>query len=132
MVYYIKVTPGVAKRFCNLALRNTTKDGNILLWMGDLDQVPGDTLKERAAYVGGALLDANKANKEYWGTTDGYEECYTPEHYGGKPRVDNSENADAGSTDSTGDSGGTQPGSGQESSADSELNTDTNTNEQEG
>lgn len=109
MVYYIKVTPEVAKRFCNLALRNTTKDGNVLLWMGDLDQVPGDTLKERAAYVGGALLDANKANREYWGTTDGYEVCYTPEYYGGK-----------------------QPGTGQESSTDGESNTDTITNEQEG
>lgn len=131
MVYYIKVTPEVAKRFCNLALRNTTKDGNILLWMGDLDQVPGDTLKERAAYVGGALLDANKANSEYWGTTDGYEECYTPEYYDGKPRV-NTDNADAGSTDSADKSGDMQPGTGQESSADSELNADTNTNEQEG
>lgn len=131
MVYYIKVTPEVAKRFCNLALRNTTKDGNILLWMGDLDQVPGDTLKERAAYVGGALLDANKANSEYWGTTDGYEECYTPGYYGGKPRV-NTDNADAGSTDSADKSGDMQPGTGQESSADSELNADTNTNEQEG
>lgn len=131
MVYYIKVTPEVAKRFCNLALRNTTKDGNVLLWMGDLDQVPGDTLKERAAYVGGALLDANKANSEYWGTTDGYEECYTPEYYGGKTRV-NTDNTDAGSTDSADNSGDMQPGTGQESSADSELNADTNTNEQEG
>lgn len=131
MVYYIKVTPEVAKKFCNLALRNTTKDGNILLWMGDLDQVPGDTLKERAAYVGGALLDANKANSEYWGTTDGYEECYTPEYYGGRPRV-NTDNADAGSTDSADNSGDMQPGTGQESSADSGLNADTNTNEQEG
>lgn len=131
MVYYIKVTPEVAKRFCNLALRNTTKDGNILLWMGDLDQVPGDTLKERAAYVGGALLDANKANREYWGTTDGYEECYTPEHYGGNPRVD-TDNADAGNTDSADNSGDMQPGTGQESSTDGESNTDTITNEQEG
>ena len=65
MIYYIKVTPEVAKRFCNPVLRNRTKDGNILLWMGDLNQVPGDTLKERANYVGGALLTTNQA--DYFG-----------------------------------------------------------------
>ena len=36
MIYYIKVTPEVAKRFCNPVLRNRTKDGNILLWMGEI------------------------------------------------------------------------------------------------
>lgn len=83
MIYYIKVTPEVAKRFCNLNLRNVTKDGNILLWMSDLNTVPGDTIADRAKYVGGALLTANEANDEYWGYTKGYTSCYTPSYYGG-------------------------------------------------
>lgn len=84
MIYYIKVTPEVARRFCNPVLRNRTKDGNILLWMGDLNQVPGDTLKERANYVGGALLTTNQANDEYWGYTDDLAGCYTPDYSEGR------------------------------------------------
>lgn len=84
MVYYIKVTLEVAKKFCSLSLRNATKDGNILLWMADLNSVPGDTIAQRAEYVGGALLTANEANDEYWGYTDEYSECHTPDYLGGE------------------------------------------------
>lgn len=91
MIYYIKVTPEVAKRFCNPVLRNRTKDGNILLWMGDLNQVPGDTLKERANYVGGALLTTNQANDEYWGYTEDLAGCYTPDYFGGQKDNDTSD-----------------------------------------
>ena len=103
MIYYIKVTPEVAKRFCNLVLRNKTKDGNILLWMGDLNQVPGDTLKERANYVGGALLTTSQANGEYWGYTDDLAECYTPDYFGGQKDTSGSEATDKGSEETSED-----------------------------
>lgn len=105
MIYYIKVTPEVARRFCNPVLRNRTKDGNILLWMGDLNQVPGDTLKERANYVGGALLTTNQANDEYWGYTDDLAGCYTPDYSGGQKDNDTSgsEATDKGSEETSED-----------------------------
>lgn len=84
MVYYIKTTPEVAKRFASLELRNALKDGNIALWMSDLDAVPGDTLAERAAYVGGSLLTPKECADEFFGRTTNYAQCYTPEYYGGK------------------------------------------------
>lgn len=85
MVYYIKVTPAVAKRFADVSLRNATKDGNVLLWMGDLNMVPGATLRERAEYVGGALLSGNDAAEEYLGTVENPAPCHTPEYLGGEP-----------------------------------------------
>lgn len=82
MVYYIKVTPEIAKKFASVKLRNQTKDNNILLWIGDLNAVPGDTIAERAKYVGGALLTPDEARCEYFGE-EGYTpaQCYTPDYY---------------------------------------------------
>lgn len=88
MIYYIKTTPEVAKRYANLELRNALKDGNIALWMGDLDSVAGDTLAERAAYVGGALLTPKQCADEFYGKTDDFAYCYTPEYFGGKKSTD--------------------------------------------
>lgn len=95
MVYYIKVTPEVAKKLANINLRNKTKDGNVLLWIGDLDAVPGGTIAERAEYVGGALLTPEQARDEYFGNEDYTPaECRTPDRYKSEDEVDDSESSD--------------------------------------
>lgn len=89
MVYYIKVTPEIAKKFSNVKLRNKTKDGNVLLWIGDLNPVPGDTIAERAGYVGGALLTPEQARDEYFGDEDYTPaECHTPDYYKSEEKQD--------------------------------------------
>jgi hypothetical protein len=74
----IKVTPKVAKLFANLQMRNKTRDGNYILWMSDLDTVPGDTIADRAAYVGGALLTPMETKMECQGTAAQYKSVSTP------------------------------------------------------
>ena len=110
MIYYIKTTPEVAKRLANLSLRNALKDGNIALWMSDLNSVPGDTLAERAAYVGGALLTPKACAEEYYGKTDEYAYCYTPEYFGGNKddAEDNSKDDDASADGGNHDSNGNE------------------------
>lgn len=74
----IKVTTKVAKIFANLALRNKTKDGNYIIWMTDIDSVPGVTLADRVNYVGGVLLTPMEAKAERRGTANPPAAVYTP------------------------------------------------------
>lgn len=74
----IKVTTKVAKLFANLALRNKTKDGNYIIWMSDIDSVPGLTLDDRISYVGGAKLTPMEAKAERNGTANPPASVYTP------------------------------------------------------
>lgn len=74
----IKVTTKVAKLFANLALRNKTKDGNYIIWMTDINSVPGLTLADRVSYVGGALLSPMEAKAERNGTANPPASVYTP------------------------------------------------------
>lgn len=74
----VKVTTKVAKMFANLALRNKTKDGNYIIWMTDIDSVPGLTLDDRISYVGGAKLTPMEAKAERNGTANPPASVYTP------------------------------------------------------
>lgn len=74
----IKVTTKVARLYTNLQLRNKTYDGNYIIWMTDLNSVPGATLAERVAYVGGAMLTPQEAKEERNGTAKSYARVYTP------------------------------------------------------
>lgn len=74
----VKVTTKVAKLFANLALRNKTKDGNYIIWMTDIDSVPGLTLDDRINYVGGAKLTPMEAKAERNGTANPPASVYTP------------------------------------------------------
>lgn len=74
----VKVTTKVAKIFANLALRNKTKDGNYIIWMTDIDSVPGLTLDDRISYVGGAKLTPMEAKAERNGTANPPASVYTP------------------------------------------------------
>lgn len=74
----IKVTTKVARLYANLQLRNKTYDGNYIIWMTDLNSVPGATLAERVTYVGGAMLTPQEAKEERNGTAKSYARVYTP------------------------------------------------------
>lgn len=67
MAHYVKVTKEVAAKLVDISTRNKTADGNVLLWQADLNSVPGDTLTDRAASVGGVVLTPIEAKEE----TDG-------------------------------------------------------------
>ena len=80
MAFYIKVTKQVADKLGVTAIRNKTADGNVLLWQADVTAMPGETIFERAAYVGGVCLQPIQAKEE----TDGTEypvEVYTPDYF---------------------------------------------------
>lgn len=96
----IKVTTKVAKLFANLALRNKTKDGNYIIWMTDIDSVPGLTLADRVSYVGGALLSPMEAKAERNGTANPPASVYTPVY------LDKDAEAEASSTKATGTADG--------------------------
>lgn len=91
----IKVTTKVAKLFANLALRNKTKDGNYIIWMTDINSVPGLTLADRVSYVGGALLSPMEAKAERNGTANPPATVYTPIY------LDKTAEAEASSTKTT-------------------------------
>jgi hypothetical protein len=91
----IKVTTKVAKLFANLALRNKTKDGNYIIWMTDINSVPGLTLADRVSYVGGALLSPMEAKAERNGTANPPATVYTPIY------LDKDAEAEASSTKTT-------------------------------
>lgn len=78
MAFYIKVTREVADRMSLTALRNKTKDGNVLLWQADTAHLPGDTVFDRAASVGGVCLTPQVAKEEIDGT-DNPVQVFTPE-----------------------------------------------------
>lgn len=80
MAYYIKCSKRVSDVLGMTAERNSTADGNMLLWQADLNSIEGNTLLERVNKVGGALLTPEQAKAE----TDGMEypiEVTTPEEY---------------------------------------------------
>lgn len=91
----VKVTTKVAKLFANLALRNKTKDGNYIIWMTDIDSVPGLTLDDRISYVGGAKLTPMEAKAERNGTANPPASVYTPIY------LDKDAEAEASSTKTT-------------------------------
>lgn len=70
MAFYIKVKKETARRFVALPLRTNTADGCVLLWQADLNSVPGDTIQERAAAVGGLALTPNEAFEETSGVNN--------------------------------------------------------------
>lgn len=55
MAFYIKVTREVADKLGVAGIRNSTADGNVLLWQADVAGFPGDTVFDRAAVVGGRV-----------------------------------------------------------------------------
>lgn len=80
MAFYIKVTKQVADALKLTAIRNKTADGNVLLWQADIAGIPGDTVFERAAEVGGVCLSPQAAKTEIEGT-DNPAQVSTPEQY---------------------------------------------------
>ena len=84
MPYYVKVTPEVKKQILpEYVVKPKAADGNYLLFQSDLIGVEGNTLKDRADRVGGALLTPDERKAEGNGTADPPAKCYTPEEYGG-------------------------------------------------
>lgn len=80
MAYYVKVKPEVRDRILPRYIKGTkSADGNIILFQSDLNGVPGLTLSDRAAAVGGALLTPIEAKLEISGTCADYARCYDPE-----------------------------------------------------
>lgn len=81
MAYYIKVTKKVADKIgAPVENRNKTADGNILLWQADLNVIPGETIFDRAAFVGGVAMCGNDARGEIDGTAEPAE-VTIPEYY---------------------------------------------------
>lgn len=80
MAFYIKVTQDVATALDLTEDRNKTADGNVLLWQADIAGIPGDTVFDRAANVGGVCLTPQQAKAEIEGV-DTPTEVFTPEEY---------------------------------------------------
>ena len=70
MAFYIKVTREVADKLGVAGIRNSTADGNVLLWQADVAGFPGDTVFDRAAVVGGVCLSPQQAKGEIDGVED--------------------------------------------------------------
>lgn len=82
MVYYIKVAKKVADKIgAPVENRNKTADGNILLWQADLNIIPGETIFDRAAFVGGVAMPGQSAKAEIDGTAVPPAEVTIPEYY---------------------------------------------------
>lgn len=81
MAYYIKVTKKVADKIgAPVENRNKTADGNILLWQADLNTTPGETIFDRASFVGGVAMTGQAAKAEIDGTVPPAE-VTIPEYY---------------------------------------------------
>ncbi len=80
MAFYIKVTKQVADKLGVAGIRNSTADGNVLLWQADVAGFPGDTVFDRAAVVGGVCLSPQKAKGEIDGVEDPVEVTTPPEY----------------------------------------------------
>lgn len=82
MAYYIKVARQVADKIgAPVDNRNKTADGNILLWQADLNIIPGETIFDRAQYVGGVAMSGQAAKAEIDGTAVPPAEVTIPEYY---------------------------------------------------
>lgn len=91
--------------FANLALRNKTKDGNYIIWMTDINSVPGLTLADRVSYVGGALLSPMEAKAERNGTANPPASVYTPVYLDKDAEASSAKTTEA-TEDTTGDNSG--------------------------
>ena len=80
MAFYIKVTREVADKLGVAGIRNSTADGNVLLWQADVAGFPGDTVFDRAAVVGGVCLSPQQAKGEIDGVEDPVEGTTPPEY----------------------------------------------------
>ena len=80
MAFYIKVTREVADKLGVAGIRNSTADGNVLLWQADVAGFPGDTVFDRAAVVWGVCLSPQQAKGEIDGVEDPVEVA-TPEGF---------------------------------------------------
>ena len=78
--------------------RNKTADGNILLWQADLNIIPGETIFDRDAFVGGVAMQGQSAKAEIDGTAVPPAEVTIPEYYQDKvvesPTEGDTENGD--------------------------------------
>ena len=85
MAYYIKTEKKVADKIgAPVDYRNRTADGKILLWQADLLLIPGDTILDKAAFVGGAALSPIQARDEIDGTCGEPAAVFIPEYYADK------------------------------------------------
>lgn len=80
MAFYIKVTKQVADKLGVAGIRNSTADGNVLLWQADVAGFPGDTVFDRAAVVGGVCLSPQQAKGEIDGVEYSVEVTTPPEY----------------------------------------------------
>lgn len=101
MAYYIKVAKKVADKIgAPVENRNKTADGNILLWQADLNIIPGETIFDRAAFVGGVAMTGQSAKAEIDGTAVLPAEVTIPEYYQDKVEETPAEgDADTGNTE---------------------------------
>lgn len=101
MAYYIKVAKKVADKIgAPVENRNKTADGNILLWQADLNIIPGETIFDRAAFVGGVAMPGQSAKAEIDGTAVPPAEVTIPEYYQDKVVESPAEgNTDTGNTE---------------------------------
>lgn len=85
MAYYIKSEKKVADKIgAPVDYRNRTADGKILLWQADLLMIPGDTILDKAAFIGGAALTPIQAKEEIDGTCGEPAPVSIPEFYADK------------------------------------------------
>ena len=101
MAYYIKVAKKVVDKIgAPVENRNKTADGNILLWQADLNIIPGETIFDRAQYVGGVAMSGQAAKAEIDGTAVPPAEVTIPEYYQDKVVESPAEgNTDTGNTE---------------------------------
>lgn len=117
----VKVTTRVAARFANLQLRNKTYDGNYIIWMTDINNVPGDTLADRVKYVGGAILTPTEAKAERNGTAEEYAQVFTPVYLDKDADVSEQSADDAAKAEVGGNSGQDTDASASEGQEDAEA-----------
>lgn len=80
MAKYVKVTKEISDYLGNSEARVNTADGGVLRWQADLNSIPGITLEDRAAEIGGAVLTPYEAAQERDGVGD-IHPVSTPEKY---------------------------------------------------
>lgn len=80
MAFYIKVTREVADKLGVAGIRNSTADGNVLLWPGRCGRLSRRYGIRPAAVVGGVCLSPQQAKGEIDGVEDPVEVA-TPEGF---------------------------------------------------
>lgn len=87
MAFYVKVTKEISDFLGNTENYMKSADGCVLRWQADFNNIPGTTLSERAAKVGGAVLTPYEAVQERDGVGN-IHVVSTPDEYTRK-KVDN-------------------------------------------